>query len=92
MISSEKMEQATPVKRCLGNHKRLGHGFRCYNRPTLTWNSKQQIYLVKKSPDQEFSRMDKKMVKLTADTKVLQFLAKSGELVSKLPDWKIGVL
>jgi len=36
--------------------------------------------------------MDKKMVKLTADTKVLQFLAKSGELVSKLPDWKIGVL
>lgn len=32
--------------------------------------------------------MEKKMVKLTADTKVLQFLAKSSELVSKLPDWK----
>jgi hypothetical protein len=36
--------------------------------------------------------MEKKMVKLTADTKVLQFLAKSSELVSKLPDWKVGVL
>lgn len=36
--------------------------------------------------------MEKKMVKLTADTKVLQFLAKSSERVSKLPDWKVGVL
>jgi hypothetical protein len=42
-----KMERATPVKRRLGNRKRLGHGFSCCNRPTLTWNSKQQICLVK---------------------------------------------
>ena len=42
-----KMERVTPVKRRLGDRKRLGHGFSCCNRPTLTWNSKQQICLVK---------------------------------------------
>lgn len=36
--------------------------------------------------------MEKKIVKLTANADVVQFLSNSGNLSSQLPDWKRGVL
>jgi hypothetical protein len=36
--------------------------------------------------------MEKKIVRLTANADVVQFLSNSGNLSSQLPEWKRGVL